>query len=226
MRFLVFVGTKNPSKLSAVKSGVCAVFAVDEAEVEMRGVAVASGVRDQPWGATETRKGAVTRAIGALCSSEEDLSRLSDDVRVFGVGVEGGIEQVEDDFYSSEWVCVAELVAPRTAETTTALANGQTVGLVETCFGSSGRVPLDRLSVIDPLRTEDTELGVIMQRLSAQSEQIISKTVGAMGLLTNGAIPRGTATHQGICFAFGPFATDRGVYWRSYVTGKKDVVVE
>uniref|UniRef100_A0A7S1VFI6 inosine/xanthosine triphosphatase n=1 Tax=Sexangularia sp. CB-2014 TaxID=1486929 RepID=A0A7S1VFI6_9EUKA len=212
---LFLVGTTNPSKLSAVSTAVCAVFNVPDGAFQVKGVAVPSGVGDQPWGAAETRLGARNRAIGALANGG-GAADLPQGFRVFGVGIEGGIEEVDGEFFSSEWVCVAELGGTMTSETATALQAGMVDGLVQMCFGSSGRVPLDRLSVIEPLQAEATELGVVMQRLSAQSEQVISRTVGAMGLLTNGAIPRGVATHQGICFAFGPFVTDRTVYWKSY----------
>lgn len=76
----VSVGSTNPVKIAAVR----AVLARVAPHAVVRGVAVASGVPDQPWGDAETIAGARTRARGALDATSAELA----------VGLEGGV--VED----------------------------------------------------------------------------------------------------------------------------------
>ena len=66
----VRVGTENPPKLSAVRAALAAY--VDT--VDVQGVAVASGVPDQPVGFVEIVRGARTRARAALASGSCDLA--------------------------------------------------------------------------------------------------------------------------------------------------------
>jgi len=58
----VVVGSTNPVKVAAVE----AVLARCGPGIEVHGVAVSSGVPDQPWGDDETRAGALARARAAL----------------------------------------------------------------------------------------------------------------------------------------------------------------
>jgi len=74
----VVVGSENPVKIEAVR----AVMARCTETVVVQGVAVPSGVPDQPWGDDETRAGALTRARGALAL---------DPSAELGVGLEGGV---------------------------------------------------------------------------------------------------------------------------------------
>ncbi len=74
----VVVGSTNPVKIAAVR----AVLDRCAAGVAVHGVAVASGVPDQPWGDSETRAGAITRAQAAMDS---------DPTADLAVGLEGGV---------------------------------------------------------------------------------------------------------------------------------------
>ena len=73
----VLVGSLNPGKLQPVQEGFGALFP----GLEVRGVSVPSGVRDQPVGVEETRRGAVNRA--------QHAARVSG--AQWGVGLEGGV---------------------------------------------------------------------------------------------------------------------------------------
>ncbi len=73
----VRVGTMNAPKLEAVR----AAFAAFAPQVQIDGIAVASGVSDQPVGFEEIIRGARNRASLAAASSECD----------FGVGIEDGL---------------------------------------------------------------------------------------------------------------------------------------
>ena len=73
----IAVGSKNPVKVEATRRAFEAAFGA----VEISAHDVPSGVRDQPWGDDETRRGAATRAVGALAAAAAD----------YGVGLEGGV---------------------------------------------------------------------------------------------------------------------------------------
>jgi inosine/xanthosine triphosphatase len=80
---LAVVGSLNPVKLAAVRGVLQRV----SPGVEVRAVAVPSGVPDQPWGDAETIRGARTRALGALAAVEG---------ATLAVGLEGGVVEVAD----------------------------------------------------------------------------------------------------------------------------------
>lgn len=73
----VLVGSLNPGKVQPVRE----VFGTLFPALEVSGAAVPSGVRDQPIGVGETRRGAVNRARRA--------ARLPG--ATWGVGLEGGV---------------------------------------------------------------------------------------------------------------------------------------
>lgn len=79
----VVVGSENPVKVGAVR----AVLGKCTTSVVVYGVAVLSGVPDQPWGDAQTRGGALARARAALLTDPEaDLA----------VGLEGGVVREAD----------------------------------------------------------------------------------------------------------------------------------
>ncbi len=73
----IAVGSMNPVKVGAARAALA--HAAPNATIE--GVAVPSGVRDQPWGDDETIRGAVARAHAARAALDAD----------WGVGIEGGV---------------------------------------------------------------------------------------------------------------------------------------
>ncbi|MEO5814384.1 MAG: inosine/xanthosine triphosphatase [Gemmatimonadaceae bacterium] len=73
----IAVGSKNPVKIGAAR----AVLAHVAPAAVIEGVAVPSGVSDQPWGDEETIRGAITRAHAARAALDAD----------WGVGIEGGV---------------------------------------------------------------------------------------------------------------------------------------
>ena len=92
----VVVGSRNPVKIAAVVAVIlrCTPTAV------VHGVAVPSGVPDQPWGDDETRDGALTRAREALATdADADLA----------VGLEGGVvREANGDVRSCAWAAVVD----------------------------------------------------------------------------------------------------------------------
>lgn len=78
----VAVGSVNPVKVAAV----AAVLARCAPDARVDGIAVASGVPDQPWGDAETRRGAEARARAALAAADAELA----------IGLEGGVVRDDD----------------------------------------------------------------------------------------------------------------------------------
>ena len=117
------VGSTNGAKLSSVREVVERVFgthtvAPDANSIhpdapalagvkpgqawrpaEVVGVNVPSGVSNQPLSAQETIAGAEQRARAALAS---------DPLAEFGVGIEGGVEELTGRFYESGWVVIVD----------------------------------------------------------------------------------------------------------------------
>ena len=77
----IVVGSTNPTKVHAVTRVFAALDVRPDGVLEVRGVAVPSGVPDQPLGVGETRRGAVTRARAALQQPGA----------TWGFGLEGGV---------------------------------------------------------------------------------------------------------------------------------------
>ena len=88
----VVVGSTNPVKIAAVK----AVLARAGSAARVQGLAVSSGVRDQPFGDTETIRGATQRARAALEMSGADLA----------VGLEGGVVDEDGLMRTCAWASV------------------------------------------------------------------------------------------------------------------------
>lgn len=92
----VVVGSTNPVKVAALR----AVLARCAPDANVAGIAVASGVPDQPWGDDETRAGAITRARAAL-----DVNAHAE----LGVGLEGGVvREADGSVRTCAWAAVVD----------------------------------------------------------------------------------------------------------------------
>lgn len=91
----LIVASHNPVKLAAAQGGFAAVWPGQP--ITCRGVAVPSGVPDQPRGEDETRQGARNRATAA---------RTAQPAADFWVGIEGGIACYGSNWFSFGWVTV------------------------------------------------------------------------------------------------------------------------
>ncbi|WP_459193618.1 inosine/xanthosine triphosphatase [Halosimplex sp. J119] len=92
----VAVGSENPVKIRATERVVDDLF-----DAEVAGVAVDSGVPEQPRGRTETVTGAENRAARAL---EVDPDAA------YGVGIEGGVAELDErpGLYLIMWAAVTD----------------------------------------------------------------------------------------------------------------------
>ena len=91
----VVVASKNPVKQQAALVGFQKMFSGECFEV--KGIAVPSGVSDQPMTDAETLRGALNRTNQAL-----ELAPEAD----YWVGVEGGVEPVSEGLAAFAWVIV------------------------------------------------------------------------------------------------------------------------
>jgi len=96
----IAVGSTNPVKLSATR----AVLASLAPDASIDAVAVASTVRDQPFGDDETIRGARARAEAAREALDAEL----------GVGIEGGVVAMPD---GSMHTCAWAVIVDRTGRT-------------------------------------------------------------------------------------------------------------
>lgn len=92
----IIVGSTNPVKIKAVQTALQSVYP----HAEFSGVAVSSGVADQPWNDAETRQGAYNRAQAVLAETDADLA----------VGLEGGVLESEFGLLTSAWCVILDRV--------------------------------------------------------------------------------------------------------------------
>jgi inosine/xanthosine triphosphatase len=91
----IAVGSTNPVKVGAVR----AIVTTRWLDAHVEGVAVASTVRDQPFGDDETIRGAIARAIAARDALGAEL----------GVGIEGGVvEHADGGLWTCAWAAVVD----------------------------------------------------------------------------------------------------------------------
>ena len=91
----VIIASKNPVKIQAVKNGFEKMF--PDQKFDFTSISVSSNVSDQPLSNDETFIGARNRA--------DNASKEVKDADFF-VGVEGGIEYVEEEMEAFAWVVV------------------------------------------------------------------------------------------------------------------------
>lgn len=93
----VVIGSTNPVKTSIVEEVFSLVFSNEDFEFVT--CAAESGVPDQPFGDSETRRGAYNRAIAGKTECPDAQ---------YYVGVEGGIEERDDTLWVFAWMCTLD----------------------------------------------------------------------------------------------------------------------
>ncbi|MFB6251169.1 MAG: inosine/xanthosine triphosphatase [Halobellus sp.] len=165
------VGSGNPVKREATTRVFPDATAVAEP--------VASGISEQPTGNDETRTGALNRAEAVLdVDSEYDL----------GVGIEGGVADIEDD-------ATAEMFLVMWA----AVSDGKRRGV-----GAGPSLPLPS-SIATRVRAGE-ELGPVMDDTLGESD--VAKNQGAAGAFTDGKLTRTDALAAAVTAAASPFLSD------------------
>ncbi len=167
----VVVASRNPVKIGATQKAFETVF--PDTPVEIMAADVDSGAGDQPNSDEATRRGAKTRAM----RSAENVPEAD-----FWVGLEGGIDIVDDQLMAFAWMAI---------------------------LGSSGDVSQAR-SVTLPLPPAVKELVAGGMELGEANDRVFSTVNskqggGAFGLLTDGLYTREGIYSQTLIIALIPF---------------------
>lgn len=115
----------------------------------------------------------------------------------YGIGMEGGMNKIGEKWFECGWIAVVDRAG-------------------NVSLGSSARFEVPA-AIIEQVRA-GKELGEVMIACTGIPE--INKSRGAMGLLTNGHVPRADSYAHGLFFAFGPFVSDVPIF-QAY--GKRDL---
>lgn len=92
---IIGVGTKNPAKIEAVNQ----LIQSQSMDAIIRSFDVPSGISAMPMSDSETRQGAINRAKAVL---------LQDSEVTIGVGMEGGVSDIDGDMYLCNWAAAAD----------------------------------------------------------------------------------------------------------------------
>ena len=92
----VVIASQNPVKITAVRNAFQRMF--PKTSFTFEGIAVPSGVADQPMSRAETSLGATQRAAAA----QQSLPHAA-----FWVGIEGGVEEIEEQLAAFAWMVLA-----------------------------------------------------------------------------------------------------------------------
>lgn len=166
----VIVASKNPVKINCTKEGFEKIFT--DSTFVFEGVSVPSDVSDQPMTDKETLQGAINRAKNAQQHSPD---------ADFWVGIEGGIDEVEDGMIAFAWVAV--------------LSNNQ-IGKSRT---STFYLPPKVVQLIH----EGIELGYANDQVFGEKNS--KHKGGAVGSLTGGVLGRTEYYIQAVMLALVPF---------------------
>ena len=167
----IVLASKNPAKVKATQEGFQRMF--PQEVFEFASVSVTSGVKDQPSSDAEALQGALNRAEHASQAMPE---------ADFWVGMEGGIEEKENEMMSFAWIVVK--------------GKDSRIGK-----GRSGTFFLPREVV--KLIKEGKELGVaddiVFQRKDSKQKN------GAVGILTGDVLTRSEFYSDAVILALIPF---------------------
>ena len=152
----IAVGSQNPIKIEAAKKAFEIVF--PDEEFEATGYAVLSEVSDQPMSSTETLQGGRNRV-----KNTRALAPNAD----WYVGLEGGLEELEDDLIEVGWMVVEDQSGKESVTRTASLT-----------------LP----DAITEIVKSGTELGRAVDQVF-QKENSKQKT-GLVGIITHGIIMR------------------------------------
>lgn len=169
-RILVAVGSTNPVKIEAVRSAFETLWL--EQSWEIRAVSVASGVAPQPMSDLESITGARNRARTALSSTDA----------IYGVGLEGGLQQVGEWWFDSGWIVVVDRNGCE--------GIGSTAKLV---------IPTQMITLIHQGMEMGEAVDVVFQQQNSRQSH------GHFGLMTRNAITRTKAYADGVLVALARF---------------------
>ena len=166
----VVIASKNPVKINCTKEGFEKIF--PDSSFEYEGVTVPSDVSDQPMTDEETLQGAINRA--------KNGQQHSPDAH-FWVGIEGGIDEVEDGMIAFAWVAVVSADKIGKSRTSTFYLPPKVVQLIH----------------------EGIELGYANDQVFGENNS--KHKGGAVGSLTGGVLGRTEYYVQAVMLSLVPF---------------------
>ncbi|MDP2655975.1 MAG: inosine/xanthosine triphosphatase [bacterium] len=169
----VVIASQNPVKITAVKQGFAKMF-TDE-EFEYVGVSVLSGVSHQPIG-DETRTG----AFGRVANARKEMPDAH-----YWVGIEGGLEVLEDDMMAFAWIVIM-------SRTHTGKARS-----------SSFFIPKKVMELVQQGKELGDANDIVFQRSNSKQDN------GAVGILTGDVITRTDYYTETVVLALIPFQNER-----------------
>jgi len=177
----VVVGSRNPVKIGAAKQAFEALFPGES--LEIIAIDVDSGADDQPDSDEATRQGARTRALN---------SRQAQPDADFWVGLEGGVEVIDQQLIAFAWMSVQ---------------------------GRIGDVSEARSTTL-PLPPAVKELLIGGMELGEANDRVFStvnskQAGGAYGLLTDGLYTREGIYAQTLIMALIPFVNSLYPQWNT-----------
>ncbi|MAG44916.1 inositol monophosphatase [bacterium] len=116
----IIIASQNPVKINAVKIAFGKMFSLEK--FTFKGVSVFSGVRDQPMNNQETMTGAINRATNAKTKFQD---------ADFWVGIEGGVEKINNQMGSFAWVVIKSNKLSGKARTSTFFLPKKVVELID-----------------------------------------------------------------------------------------------
>jgi inosine/xanthosine triphosphatase len=174
------VGSTNPVKIAATRGVLRRVYG---AGISIAGLPVDSGVSKQPWGDEETLRGALNRAEAALASARGEL----------GVGLEGGLVEIESRVFTCAWCAVAR---------------------VDGAIGIGGGANLLLPPAVAWAVRAGAELGPTMDELTGLRNTKHRR--GAIGILTQEYLDRQEAYEHILTLALAPLLSPRYYQDRPY----------
>jgi len=163
----IAVGSQNPVKIESVRQGFSKVWPNETWDAI--GYKTTSQVCDQPMSAKESITGARNRALFALKSDPEAQ---------YGVGLEGGLEQIGNDWFDCGWIVVID--------------RQQREGI-----SSTGRIhtPESMMKLIHEGKELGDVIDIIFHRQNAKQAE------GQFGLMTDGVVTRTSGYTEAVCLA-------------------------
>lgn len=145
---IIGIGSKNPTKINAVKE----IFGANHEYITMD---VSSGVSKQPFSDEETLKGAKTRSIEIL-----SLDKKVD----LGIGLEGGVTESEDGLLLTNWGSLSD------RKGNTFIAGGARILLPEEVAegvrkGNELAAVMDEFTSREDIRSKEGAIGVFTSGL-------------------------------------------------------------
>lgn len=168
----IVISSSNPVKIAASKAAFEAIF--PDVDMEFIAINVSSGVSEQPVSDAETRFGATNRMNNAR-QARPDAD--------FWVGLEGGLEWIDDEPLASAWMVVGD-------------ASGRQ--------GQARTTTLPLPPAVKQLLLQGLELGDANDRIFATQHS--KQAGGAFGLLTNGLMTRQSVYTEAMILALLPLS--------------------